>query len=120
MIKYFLLKLLGLMALLVPILFKSLNIIESINATIIVITILLGIAILVMGDYLQKKEWAANFSGLSQFFTFKTLSYLLNFLAILMRRNPIKVIITIAIKAPIGLKVFILFLLRMHISWRTH
>ncbi|MDM5287242.1 hypothetical protein [Peribacillus frigoritolerans] len=54
--KYFLLKLLGLMVLLVPILFKSLNIIESINTTIIVITILLGIAILVMGDYLQKKE----------------------------------------------------------------
>lgn len=54
--KSFLLKLLGLMVLLVPILFKSLNIIESINATILVITILLGIAILVMGDYLQKKK----------------------------------------------------------------
>ncbi|MEF2097516.1 hypothetical protein V3595_23155 [Bacillus sp. CFBP9009] len=57
--KYFLLKLLGLMVLLVPILFKSLNIIESINATIIVITILLGIAILVMGDYLQKKRMSS-------------------------------------------------------------
>ncbi len=57
--KYFLLKLLGLMVLLVPILFKSLNIIESINATIIVITILLGIVILVMGDYLQKKRMSS-------------------------------------------------------------
>lgn len=57
--KSFLLKLLGLMVLLVPILFKSLNIIESINATILVITILLGIAILVMGDYLQKKRMSS-------------------------------------------------------------
>ena len=97
-----------------------LGIVYLVYFALIVVTILLGIAILVMGDYLQKKEWAANFSGLSQFVTFKTLSYLLNFLAILIRRKPIKVIITIAIKAPIGLKVFILFLLRMHISWRTH
>lgn len=54
--KTFFIKLIGLMVLLVPLLFKFLNIIESINATILVITILLGIAILVLGDYLGKKD----------------------------------------------------------------